>query len=193
MPPPRIVEALDVVEQIRPGGISGPVNFAVAAVVDLFSRRVVGWAMKAEMTAQLVTDALIVAIWRRGKPDSLDQGSQYTSEQFQRLMADHGITCSNGITCSMSRSGNVWDNAAMESFFSSLKTERTVRVEPTFRGPDIGEVGDPFLVRSRCLEGAVEEVSDTAVRSPVSFGSPRRRGRARVVISPKGITCSRLA
>jgi putative transposase len=97
----------------------------VAAVVDLFSRRVVGWAMKAEMTAQLVTDALIMAIWRRGRPDSLlhhsDQGSQYTSEQFQRLMADHGITCS------MSRSGNVWDNAAMESFFSSLKTERTAR------------------------------------------------------------------
>jgi putative transposase len=97
----------------------------VAAVVDLFSRRVVGWAMKAEMTAQLVTDALVMAIWRRGKPDSLlhhsDRGSQYTSEQFQQLMADHGITCS------MSRSGNVWDNAAMESFFSSLKTERTAR------------------------------------------------------------------
>ena len=94
----------------------------VAAVIDLFSRRVVGWSMKAEMTAQLVTDALIMAIWRRGKPDALlhhsDQGSQYTSEQFQRLMAD------NGVTCSMSRSGNVWDNAAMESFFSSLKTER---------------------------------------------------------------------
>ena len=47
--------------------------------------------------------------------------AQYTSEQFQRLMADHGITCS------MSRSGNVWDNAVMESFFSSLKTERTAR------------------------------------------------------------------
>ena len=95
----------------------------VAAVVDLFSRRVVGWSMKAEMTAQLVTDALVMAIWRRGKPDALlhhsDQGSQYTSEQFQRLMAD------NGVICSMSRSGNVWDNAAMESFFSSLKTERT--------------------------------------------------------------------
>ena len=75
--------------------------------------------------AQFVTDALIMAIWRRGKPDSLlhhsDQGSQYTSEHFQRLMTDHGITCS------MSRSGNVWDNAAMESFFSSLKTERTAR------------------------------------------------------------------
>ena len=94
----------------------------VAAVIDLFSRRVVGWSMKAEMTAQLVTDALMMAIWRRGKPDALlhhsDQGSQYASEQFQKLMAD------NGVTCSMSRSGNVWDNAAMESFFSSLKTER---------------------------------------------------------------------
>jgi putative transposase len=97
----------------------------VAAVVDLFSRRVVGWSMSATMTAQMVTDALIMAIWRRGKPNALlhhsDRGSQYTSEQFQRLMIDHGVTCS------MSRAGNCWDNAAMESFFSSLKTERTAR------------------------------------------------------------------
>ena len=97
----------------------------VAVVIDLFSRRAVGWSMSDTMTAQLVTDALMMAIWRRGKPDALlhhsDQGSQYTSEQFQRLMAD------NGVTCSMSRSGNVWDNAAMESFFSSLKTERIAR------------------------------------------------------------------
>ena len=88
----------------------------VAAVIDLFSRRVVGWSMSATMAAQLVTDALVMAIWRRGKPDALlhhsDRGSQYSSEQFQKLMADHGVTCS------MSRSGNVWDNAAMESFFS---------------------------------------------------------------------------
>jgi putative transposase len=57
----------------------------VAAVVDLFSRRVVGWSMNTAMTAQLVTDALVMAIWRRGKPDALlhhsDRGSQYTSEQ----------------------------------------------------------------------------------------------------------------
>src|SRR5215470_5982411 len=69
--------------------------------------------------------ALVMAIWRRGRPDALlhhsDRGSQYTSEQFQRLIAD------SGVVCSMSRSGNVWDNAAMESFFSSLKTERTAR------------------------------------------------------------------
>ena len=92
---------------------------ALAVIIDLFSRRVVGWSMSGTMTAQLVTDALIMAIWRRGKPDALlhhsDQGSQYTSEQFQRLMADHGVACS------MSRSGNCWDNAAMESFFSLLQ------------------------------------------------------------------------
>jgi putative transposase len=96
----------------------------VAAVVDLFSRRVVGWSMSAKMTAQFVADALMMAVWRRGKPDAVmhhsDRGSQYTSEPFQRLMSAHGISCS------MSRSGNVWDNAAMESFFSSLKTERTL-------------------------------------------------------------------
>lgn len=65
--------------------------------------------MKAERDAALVMDALMVAIWRRGKADALlhhsDQGSQYTSEQFQRLLGD------NGITCSMSRAGNVWDRA----------------------------------------------------------------------------------
>jgi putative transposase len=81
--------------------------------------------MHDQMTAQLVTDALVMAIWRRGKPQELlhhsDQGSQYTSEQFQRLLADQGITCS------MSRSGDVWDNSAMESFFSSLKIERVHR------------------------------------------------------------------
>ena len=64
-------------------------------LIDLFSRRVVGWSMKTEMTAQLVTDALIMAIWWRGKPDALlhqpDQGSQYTSEQFQRLTTDNGV------------------------------------------------------------------------------------------------------
>ena len=97
----------------------------VAVVIDLYSRRVVGWSMKADMTAQLVIDALMMALWRRGRPQELlhhsDQGSQYTSDQFQRLMD------ASGVVCSMSRSGNCWDNAAMESFFSSLKTERTAR------------------------------------------------------------------
>ena len=104
----------------------------LAAVIDLFSRHVVGWSMKADMTAPLVTDALMMAIWRRGKPDAVlhhsDQGSHYTSEQFQMLLI------SNGVNCSMSRSGNCWDNAAMESFFSSLKTERVAR--KTYRTRD---------------------------------------------------------
>jgi putative transposase len=104
----------------------------LAVVLDLFSRRVVGWAMQSTMTTHLVTDALTMAVWRRGARQAAphhallppllhhsDRGSQYTSEPFQRLLRDLGVTCS------MSRSGNVWDNAAMESFFSSLKTERT--------------------------------------------------------------------
>jgi putative transposase len=97
----------------------------VAVVLDLYSRKVVGWSMSAQMTAQLVIDALVMAIWRRGRPVELlhhsDQGSQYTSEDFQRLLA------AQGITCSMSRKGDCWDNAAIESFFSTLKTERTGR------------------------------------------------------------------
>jgi putative transposase len=97
----------------------------VAVVLDLYSRRAVGWSMQASMTSQLVADALMMAVWRRGRPQELlhhsDQGSQYTSEHFQKLLAEQGITCS------MSRAGEVWDNSAMESFFSSLKTERTAR------------------------------------------------------------------
>jgi putative transposase len=76
----------------------------VAVVLDLYSRRVVGWSMQPTMTAQLVMDALLMAIYRRGRPQAVlhhsDQGSQYTSEDFQRLLDSHGITCS------MSRRGN---------------------------------------------------------------------------------------
>ena len=97
----------------------------VAAVLDLFSRRIVGWSMQHRMTADLVTDALMMAIWRRRPEASVlhhsDQGSQYTSEQFQQLLA------AQGIECSMSRRGECHDNAAMESFFSRLKDERVSR------------------------------------------------------------------
>jgi putative transposase len=112
----------------------------VAAVLDLFSRRVVGWSMQPTMTAQLVTDALVMAIWRRGAVEALlhhsDRGTQYTSEAFQRLLAELGITCS------MSRSGNVWDNSVMESFFSSLKTERTNRKHYATRNAARADVFD---------------------------------------------------
>ena len=94
-------------------------------MLNLFSRRVVGWSMRSDRDASLVMNALMMAVWRRGKADALlhhsDQGSRYISKQFQRLLLD------NGITCSMNRAGNVWDNSVMESFFSSLKTERTAR------------------------------------------------------------------
>ncbi len=135
----------------------------VAAVIDLFSRRVVGWSMKAEMTAQLVTDALVMAIWRRGRPDALlhhsDQGSQYASEQFQRLMAD------NGVACSMSRSGNVWDNAAMESFFSSLKTERIRASLPVAGRSESGTCS----TTSRGSTNAVRRHSTIGYVSPIEF------------------------
>jgi putative transposase len=135
----------------------------VAVVIDLFSRRVVGWSMSAEMTAQLVTDALVMAIWRRGKPDALlhhsDRGSQYTSEQFQKLLSDHGIVCS------MSRSGNVWDNAAMESFFSSLKTERTARKTYRTRDQAKADVFDYI----ECFYNAKRRHSTIGYLSPMEF------------------------
>jgi transposase InsO family protein len=93
-----------------------------------------------EMTAQLVTDALLMAIWRRGKPVELlhhsDQGSQYTAEDFQRLLADQGVTCS------MSRRGDCWDNAVMESFFSTLKRERVYRRQYASRDQARADVFD---------------------------------------------------
>ena len=135
----------------------------VAAVVDLFSRRVVGWSMSATMTAQMVADALIMAIWRRGEPNALlhhsDRGSQYTSEQFQRLMADHGVTCS------MSRAGNCWDNAAMESFFASLKKERTAR--KTYRTRD--EAKADVFDYIECFYNVKRRHSTIGYMSPVEF------------------------
>ena len=104
----------------------------LAVVLDLFSRRVVGWSMQSRMSAELVTDALVMALWRRRPGQALlhhsDQGSQYTSALFQRLLELHGIECS------LSRRGECWDNAAMESFFSSLKSERLNR--RTYRSRD---------------------------------------------------------
>jgi putative transposase len=93
----------------------------LAAVEDLFSRRVVGWAMSDRMTSRLVVDALAMAVQFRLPKEGLlahsDRGSQYASEHYRRLLAKHGIECS------MSRRANCWDNAPMESFFASLKKE----------------------------------------------------------------------
>lgn len=93
----------------------------LAVVIDLFSRTVVGWAMDKRMTRQLVIDALSMAVQRRRPPSGLifhsDRGSQYASADFQSLLVKHGMRCS------MSRKGDCWDNAPVESFFGSLKQE----------------------------------------------------------------------
>jgi len=94
----------------------------LAVVIDLFSRRVVGWAMDKRIKKQLVIDALVMAIGRRRPGPGLvhhsDRGSQYASKDYQKLLKK------NGFIGSMSRKGNCWDNAPIESFFSSLKRER---------------------------------------------------------------------
>jgi len=95
----------------------------LATVLDLYSRKIVGWAMSDRIEAILVEKALLMAIWNR-KPargytlmHHSDRGSQYASKSFQSILKLHKIKCS------MSRKGNCWDNAVAESFFSILKTE----------------------------------------------------------------------
>ena len=93
----------------------------LAAILDLFNRKIVGWAMDKTMTRQLVLKALRQAVGRERPPAGLvhhsDRGSQYASYKYQQALKDHQIVCS------MSRKGNCYDNACMESFFSTLKRE----------------------------------------------------------------------
>ncbi len=93
----------------------------LAVVLDLFSRKVVGWAMDNNMETGLITNALKMALRTRKPPKGLlhhsDRGSQYASNAYQQLLTDYKISCS------MSRKGNCYDNAVMESFFATLKQE----------------------------------------------------------------------
>jgi len=93
----------------------------LAAILDLFSRKVVGWAMSETMPQELTLAALHMAITNRQPGPGLlhhsDRGSQYAAHAYRRILDEHGMRCS------MSRKGNCWDNAPMESFFGSLKTE----------------------------------------------------------------------
>lgn len=93
----------------------------LAVVMDLYSRMVVGWSISERMTSRLVIDALQMAIWRRKKPWGViihsDRGSQYCSHEYQRLLAE------NGFICSMSKRGDCYDNACMESWNHSFKIE----------------------------------------------------------------------
>lgn len=94
----------------------------LATVMDLYSRRIIGWAMAPTMPAELVCSALQMAVTYRQPAIGLivhsDRGSQYASEAYQSLLKRHGFICS------MSRKGNCWDNAVMERFFLNLKMER---------------------------------------------------------------------
>jgi putative transposase len=122
----------------------------LAVVLDLFNREVVGWSIKPRMTADIVVDALTMA-WFRRKPAAglihhSDRGSQYASDVFQARLAEYGMTCS------MSRKGNCWDNAPTESFFNSLKNERVHGTRYATREAAIADLFDyiePFYNRSR--------------------------------------------
>ncbi len=129
-------------------------------------------AMHATHTSDLVGDALLMAIQRRAPgplaPGALllhsDQGSQYTSDEFQRLLRTFGITCS------MSRAGNVWDNAAMESFFSSLKTERCRRRTYATRDEARGDIFD-YIER---FYNPVRRHSKLGYLSPITYEQQAR-------------------
>ena len=94
----------------------------LAVVVDLFSRKVIGWSMRPRMTKDIVLNALLMAVWRRNPQKQVlvhsDQGSQYTSHEWQSFLKSHGLEDS------MNRRGNCHDNAVAESFFQPLKRER---------------------------------------------------------------------
>lgn len=94
----------------------------LAVILDLFSRRVVGWAMSNRIDCQLTLTALKMALWRRRPTPGLlhhsDRGSQYAGTDYRNKLDEHGLVCS------MSRKGDCWDNAVSESFFKTLKVER---------------------------------------------------------------------
>ena len=112
----------------------------LAAVMDLFSRRIVGWAMAPTMSATLVCQALHMAITQRNPPAGLivhtDRGSQYASAAHQALLQQHGLRLS------MSRKGNCWDNAVMERFFLNLKMERVWQRDYANHNEAIRDIAD---------------------------------------------------
>jgi len=103
----------------------------LAVVIDLFSRRVVGWSMQSRMTTDLALQALLAAVWRRKPKQKVmihsDQGSQFTGGEWQSFLRKHNLVAS------MSRRGNCHDNAVAESFFQLLKRERVRRRTYTTR------------------------------------------------------------
>jgi putative transposase len=137
----------------------------LACVEDLCSRMVVGWSMGTSLESRLVVDAMSMAIQRRFPEEGLlahsDRGSQYASEHYQSILSKHGIECS------MSRAGNCYHNAPMESFFASLKKELVHHERyPTFEAAkaSLFEYIEVFYNRQR-------RHSSLDYRSPAEFES----------------------
>ncbi|BCL73646.1 hypothetical protein TUMSATVNIG1_56230 (plasmid) [Vibrio nigripulchritudo] len=93
----------------------------LAVIIDLYSRQAIGWSMGTRMTATLVSDALSMVLFRRGTPEQVivhsDRGSQYCAKDYKYLITAYNLKQS------MSKKGNCWDNACVESFFHSMKVE----------------------------------------------------------------------
>lgn len=110
----------------------------LAVVMDLYSRRIIGWAMAPHMQTSLISNALKMALEQRRPPRGLilhsDQGSQYASHEYQVLLKQHSIVCS------MSRKGNCWDNSPMERFFLNLKMERIWQQDYANHGDAIRDI-----------------------------------------------------
>jgi putative transposase len=122
----------------------------LAVVMDLYTRMIVGWSMDGRMTRELVMNALRMARFRRNPAPGLlhhsDRGSQYCSHDYRSLLAEYGMVAS------MSRKGNCWDNAPMESFFNSLKNERVFHEDYETRAQakqDLFEYIEMFYNRRR--------------------------------------------
>lgn len=135
----------------------------LAAVMDLYSRRIVGWAMAPAMPAQLVCDALQMAIVSRRPSKGLivhsDRGSQYASADHAKLLQRHGLVAS------MSRKGNCWDNAVMERFFLNLKMERVWQRDYANHAEAMLDVAD-YIVN---FYNATRLHSSIGYCSPVAF------------------------
>lgn len=112
----------------------------LAVVLDLFSRQVIGWSMQPQLTRDLVLQAVLMAVWQRQGVEPVilhsDRGAQYTSQEFQAFLRDHGIVSS------MSGVGNCYDNAVAESFFGLLKRERVHRRQYRTRAEARADVFD---------------------------------------------------
>jgi len=139
----------------------------VAVVLDLFSRLVVGWSMGEHNDEQLVSLALSMALLRRDPPAEMllhsDQGSPYTSQGYQSQLLERGIVIS------MSRTGDCYDNAAMESFFSTLKGECVDRTRFATRL----EARQVIFEYLECFYNRVRRHSTLAYVSPVEFEQRR--------------------